>query len=298
MPDGSSDGASATRRGLLGAVGVGLGTALAGCAGVVDVERRTETERRTVDPAAVSTLVVTDVAGDVSFSAEPRDDVEVVARKRAVGGVSLDEFDATVRVTGDRLEVTTDEPRIVGLGGGGVDVEVTAPPDVDVDRLQTADGDVHAESVPDGAALVTADGDVSVTDARGAVRLESRDGDVRVDGAAGAVTATTADGAVRVRDPERVDTLRTRDGDVVADVPAVTADATVESSDGDLLLRLGDDLSAALTARTYDGDFALSGGGPRFRVRERTETRLRASVNGGDGALTARTNDGDITIRA
>lgn len=298
MPDGSSDGPSSTRRGLLGAVGVGLGTALAGCAGVVDVERRTETERRTVDPSAVSTLAVTEVTGDVSFSAEPRDDVEVVARKRAVGGVSLDEFDATVRVTGDRLEVTTDEPRIVGLGGGVVDVEITAPPDVYVDRLQTADGDVHAESVPDGAALVTADGDVSAADARGAVSLESSDGDVRVDGADGTVTATTTDGSVRVRNPERVDTLRTRDGDVVADVPATTADATVESSDGDLLLRLGDDLEAALTARTYDGEFALSGGGSGVRVRERTETRLRAAVNGGGAAVTARTNDGDITIRA
>lgn len=298
MPDGSSDGAPRTRRGLLGAIGVGLGTALAGCAGVVDIERRTETERRTFDPATVSTLAVTDATGDVSFSAEPRDDVEVVVRKRAVGGVSLDEFDARVRVTGDRLEVTTDEPRIVGIGGGRVDVEVAAPPDVAVDRLQTADGDVRAESVPDGAALVTADGDVSVTDARGAVSLESRDGNVRVDGAAGAVTATTADGAVRVQNPDRVDTLRTRDGDVVADVPAVAADATVESSDGDLLLRLGDDLSASLTARTLDGEFAVSGGGPGFRVRERTETRLRAAVNGGDAAVTARTNDGDITIRA
>ena len=297
MPDGSSDGASTTRRGLLGVVGVGLGTALAGCTGVVDLERRTETERRRFDPATVSTLAVTGATGDVSFRSEPRDDVAVTVRKRAVGGVSLDDIDATTEVTDGRLDVATDEPQVVGLGGAGVDIEVRAPPNVAVDRLRTADGDVSAESVPDGATLATSDGDVSVTGASGDVTAESRDGDIQVDGTAGTLSATTEDGTIRVRNPGRVDTLRTRDGDVVADVPAAAPDAVVESSDGDLMLRLGDDLSASLTARTYDGDFAVTGTDPSFRVRRQTDTRLRATVNDGDAALTARTNDGDITIR-
>lgn len=290
--------ASATRRRLLGALGVGAATALAGCGAVVDVDRRTKTERRSVDPSTVSTLAVTDVSGDVAFRAAPRDDVAVVARKRALGRVSFDDLDVSVRTDDGRLEVTTDEPRVVGFGGGRVDIEVRAPPSVAVDGIRTVDGDVRAESVPDGATLATTDGDVSVTDARGDVRAESRDGDVHVDGTAGALSATTVDGDIRVREPARVDTLRTRDGDVAADVPAAASDAVVASSDGDLLLRLGDDLSAALVARTDDGEFVVTGGASAFSIRERTESRLRATVNGGDAAVTARTRDGDVTIRA
>ncbi|QAU12138.1 hypothetical protein EKH57_04950 [Halorubrum sp. BOL3-1] len=298
MTDGSDDGAPTTRRRLLGAGGAALGGVLAGCSAVADAERRSTTERRTVDASTVSTLAVTDATGDISFRSKPRDDIEVVARKHALGGVSLDELDATVRVADDRLEVTTGEPRIFGFGGGRVDVEIHAPPSVAVDRLHTADGDVHAASVPDGATLVTSDGDVSVTDARGAVAVESRDGDVDIDGTGGPVSATTSDGTIRVRSPGRVETLRTRDGDVVADVPAVVEDAVVESSDGDLSLRLGEGLSAALTARTHDGEVSVTNAGSSFRVRERTETRLRAAVNDGDAVLTARTNDGDVAIRA
>jgi DUF4097 and DUF4098 domain-containing protein YvlB len=295
--DSTGDGSS-TRRRLLGAAGAGLATALAGCGAVVDVDRRTETERRSVDPSSVSTLALTDVSGDIAFHAESRDDVSVVVRKHALGGVSFDDLDATVRTADDRLEVTTDEPQVVGLGGGRIDIEVHAPPSVAVDELRTVDGDVRAESVPDGATLATTDGNVSVSDARGDVRAESRDGDIRVEETAGTLSATTVDGDIRVQNPGRVDALRTRDGDVVADVPAAASDAVVASTDGDLLLRLGDDLSAALTARTDDGEFAVSGGGSAFNVRERTESRLRATVNGGDAAVTARTRDGDVTIRA
>ncbi|MDB9232503.1 DUF4097 family beta strand repeat-containing protein [Halorubrum ezzemoulense] len=298
MRDRSAADGSSTRRRLLGAVGVGLGTTLAGCSGVVDVDRRTETERRSVDPSTVSTLAVTEATGDIDFRAESRDDIAIVARKRALGRVSFDELGATVRTVGDRLEVTTDEPRVVGFGGGRVDLEIRAPPSVAVDEVRTADGDVRAESVPDGATLGTTDGDVSVTDARGDVRAESRDGDVLVDGTDGTLSATTVDGEIRARDPARVDALRTRDGDVVADVPAAASDAVVASTDGDLLLRLGDDLSATLTARTDDGEFVVTDGGGAVSVRERTESRLRAAVNGGDAAVTARTRDGDITIRA
>lgn len=297
MTGGKSANAAATRRGLLGAVGVGLGSALAGCGSIRRMERDQARDTRTVDPSRVAALSVTDATGDIAFIGEPRDDIKIVSQKRATGGVSLNELDTDVRVVDGRLEITTDEPQLLGLGGGRVALELRVPPSVAVHRLHTNHGSVTGVGVPDGATLETLDGDVSVTRARGDVSVRSTKGDITVDGTGGDLSAKTLDGTIRVRDPERVAALTTQAGDVTADIPAVVDEALVESSAGDLLLQLGEGLSAALSAHTATGEFLLPNRAPRLRVHRRTETQLRAAVDSGTTRMTARTDDGDITIR-
>ena len=96
----------------------------------------------------------------------------------------------------------------------------------------------------------------------------------------------------------RVAALTTQTGDITADVPAVADDALVESSAGDLLLRLSEGLSATLSAHTRTGEFSVPKQAPQFRVHRRTEIQLHVAVERGTSRLTARTDDGDITIRA
>ena len=298
MTERNSANIVSTRRGLLGAVGVGLGSLLAGCGSVRQMEREQTRDTRTVDPSKVAALSVTEATGDIAFIGEPRDDIKIVSQKHATGGVSLNELDTNIQIVENRLEITTDEPQLLGLGGGRVALELRVPPSVAVHRLHTNHGDVTSVRVTDGATLEAPEGDVSVNRARGEVAARSTKGDITVDGTEGDLSATTLEGTIQVRDPIRVVALTTQTGDIIADVPAVADDALVESSAGDLFLRLSEGFSATLSAHTSTGEFSVPKQAPRFRVHRRTETQLRAAIERGTSRLTARTDDGDITIRA
>lgn len=298
MTERNSTNVVSTRRGLLGAVGVGLGSVLAGCGSVRRMKPGRIRDTRTVDPSRVAALSVTEATGDVAFIGEPRDDIKIVSQKHPTGGVTPQELDTNVQVVENRLEITTDEPQLLGLGGGRVALELRVPPNVAVHRLHTNHGDVTSVRVTDGATLEAPEGNVSVSRARGDISARSTKGDITVDGTEGDISATTLEGTIQVRDPMRVAALTTQTGDITADVPAVGDDALVESSAGDLLLRLSEGLSATLSAHTSTGEFSVPKQAPQFRVHRRTETQLHAAVERGTSRLTARTDDGDITIRA
>ena len=298
MFDRGPEATAVSRRKALGATGAAVASALAGCGSVVQVERDETTDEQTVDAPADATLSVVDATDAIAFTAERRDDVKVVAEKEAFGRVSLDELTVDVEETADRVEITTDKPTIVGFGGASVSLELYVPEEMAVDQLQTNDGAVTAQRVPDGAALRTRDGAIQITDARGDVTAETSDGDISVDGTDGMLSAVTQDGSIQVRDPGRVGEISTRDGDVMTDVPAVADDAEIESSDGNLLLRIGKELEAVLTAGTTDGEILVSDVASGLQIRRHTESELEAVVGDGTTPLRAHTNDGDVMLRA
>ena len=229
---------------------------------------------------------------------ESRDNIKITAQKHATGGVSLSELDIDVHVADNRVEITTDEPQLLGLGGGRVALELRVPPTVAADRLHTIHGDVTCVGVPDGTTVAAPDGDISIGEAQGDVTARSTNGDIHIDGTGGDLSAKTVNGTIQARNPARIVSLKTQNGDILTDVPDVVDEALVGSSAGDLLLRLGHGLHATLSAQTAHGEFSLPPQGSRFRIHRRTPTQVEAAVASGTARVTARTDDGDITIRA
>ena len=297
MFDRDTDGPVSRRR-VLGAASAGIASALAGCGSVVQIERDRTTDKQTIDASADATLSVVDATDAIAFTAEQRDDIKLVAEKDAFGGVSLDELRVNVEKTANRVEITTGRPDVVGLGGASVSLELYVPERMAVDRLQTTDGAVTARRVPDGAVLQSQDGAIQITDARGKITAETDDGDIAVNRTAGTLSAVTQDGSIQVRDPARVGELSTRDGDIMADVPAVANDAEIESSDGDLLLRIGETLDTVLTVGTADGEILVSDVAPGLQIQRQSDSELEAVVGDGTTPLQAHTNDGDVMLRA
>jgi DUF4097 and DUF4098 domain-containing protein YvlB len=286
-----------SRRKVLGAAGTGIASTLAGCGSVVQIERDGTTDEQTVDAPTDATLAVVDATDAIAFTAERRDDIKVIAEKEAFGEVSLDELTVEVERTDGRVEVTTDKPNVFGIGGASVSLKLYVPEEMDVDQLQTTDGAVTARQLPDGAALRARDGSIQITDAQGDVTAETSDGDISVDGTDGTFSAVTQDGSIQVRDPARVGEINTRDGNVMTDVPAVADDAEIESSDGNLLLRIGERLDTVLTAGTADGEILVSDVAPGLQIRRQTDSQLEAVVGDGSTPLRAHTNDGDVMVR-
>ncbi|ELZ49212.1 hypothetical protein C463_00055 [Halorubrum californiense DSM 19288] len=248
--------------------------------------------------SADTILSVVDVTDAIAFTAEQRDDIKLITEKEAFGGVSLDELSVGVEKTTNRVEITTDKPNVVGIGGASVSVELYVPEQMAVDRLQTTDGAVTAQRVPDGAVLQSRDGAVQITDAQGEVTAETNDGDITVNGTGGTLSAVTQDGSIQVRDPARIGEISTQDGDIMTDVPAVAKDAEIETSDGDLLLRIGEALDTVLTVGTADGEILVSDVAPGLQIQRQSDSELEAVVGDGTTPLRAHTYDGDVMLRA
>ena len=298
MFDRDTDESAISRRRVLGAAGAGIASTLAGCGSVVQIDRDATATEQTVEASADTTLSVVEATDAIAFTAEQRDDIKLVANKEAFGGVSLDELTVDVENTADRVEITTEKPDVIGIGGASVSLELYVPEALAVDQLQTSDGAVTARQVPDGATLRSRDGTIQITDAQGDVTAETNDGDIAVDGTGGTLSARTQDGSIQVRDPARVGEITTRDGDVTVDVAAVANDAAIESSDGDLLLRIGETLDMELTAGTDDGDILVSDVASGLQIQRQTDSHLEAIIGDGTTPLRAHTNDGDVMLRA
>lgn len=125
----------------------------------------------------------------------------------------------------------------------------------------------------------TSNGAVRVRGVRGAVTLRTSNGAIDVQDVDGELDAKTSNGAIR---------LRGVDGGQISAV----------SSNGSILIEVPSDVSAELKLETSNGsvsrrldDFQVTG-------LEGSRSRLRATLNGGDGQIVARTSNGGIDFRA
>jgi hypothetical protein len=284
-----------SRRRLVGAGAAAAVTALAGCSGtVLQIETDETTVERRFDAKKLSRLSVTDASDDVNVEGWDEDAVRVRAHKRAHGETKLTELELRSSVDGETLHLGTAKPNVVGIGGGSVDLEVDVPKPMQVDEIESGDGDVSIRDVSGDVAVESDDGDVAATGVSGDLSVETDDGDVAIDRTSGVVTAHSDDGDVTISDPGAVRDLSVDDGNVVAVVPAVDGRASIRADDGDVTVKLGDSVDATVRATVDDGEITVAGG--LGTVQTTTEDRVDATLGDGTNDLAIHADDGDVTV--
>jgi DUF4097 and DUF4098 domain-containing protein YvlB len=209
-------------------------------------------------------LAVQNFAGSILVRTWDKDAVRVEAEHAARDRVN-------VRTTEALLRISTSSDRGPSRT---VDFTLTVPPwlpvsldgtyvDIDVEGMQ---GEVTAETVG---------GDVRLKGGAGVVSLKSVEGVIEVDGSKGRLTLSTVNEAIAVRDTAGEITAETVNGDMtleriestVVDVATVNGDVLYDGSvrdggtyrfathNGDVTMRVQDQLNATVFVRTYRGDF-------------------------------------------
>lgn len=265
---------SVRRRELLAAGGVGL-AALAGC--IAPDQRVTEESEEAFPVTGGTPLAVENRNGDVRVERGDATDVEVELVKRTRFDASL--FDGvTVEGSTDDgvfvVRTTYERDRLASRVS--VDLTVRIPDAVPLSSASTANGDAVAEGVTGDATVQTVNGDAEARDVAGYVTLRSSNGDAVARDTVGVAGAATTNGEVDVA------VLDIRD------------DATLESTNGDVVAALASDLAVTVDVRTSNGtvevrDLDLSGG-------RRTARRVTGDLNGGGPTLTLRTVNGDVEL--
>jgi DUF4097 and DUF4098 domain-containing protein YvlB len=228
-----------------------------------------ETEEMTFEVNPGARISLENVNGDISVAGGGGSQVTVVAHKKANDQEYLDKMKIVVDATADYVRIETRHPeRDHGWfnwgdsGGGSVSYELTVPNDVELDSIETVNGDVTIRSV------------------------------------AGPVKASTVNGGLDVSDLVADVSLETVNGGISATFDALGADQRVEADavNGKIELYLPADASARVTAETVNGsidadDFGLK---PEKGFVGRD---LSGEIGGGDARISLDTVNGSIRIK-
>jgi DUF4097 and DUF4098 domain-containing protein YvlB len=203
-------------------------------------------------------------------------DVRVITR----GWKIKDDVQVTGNQSGNHVEIKLHKTSHVcfGVCSQSIRVEVRVPRESDL-NIHTDDGNVRVDGV------------------KGNLQFETGDGDVRLREVEGALHADTHDGNVDVNGRFNVLNLHTGDGNIDAEVGAASAPQSgwlLRSGDGNIRLRLPDNLGADLDAHSGDGEVHVAF--PITTSSSGNENSVRGKINGGGISIELRTGDGDIKV--
>jgi len=213
---------------------------------------------------------------EVSVGSSQQVDVRVITR----GWKIKDDIQITGNQSGNHVEVKLHKSSNVcfGVCFQSIRVEVRIPRESDL-NIHTDDGNVRVENVTGNLQFETGDGDVRLRDVEGSLHADTHDGNVEVNGRFNVLS------------------LHTGDGNIDAEVGAATAPQSgwlLRSGDGNIHLKVPDNLGADLDAHTGDGEVNV--GFPVTASGVGKENSFRGKINGGGVSIELRTGDGDIKV--
>ena len=219
-----------------------------------------------------------------------------------IQGYKPDQVRITENQSGDQvnLEVRTRTPHInfnFGTSHRWIRIEVSLPQHSNLE-VHTGDGQINAENIQGDLRLNTSDGRIQTASLKGKLELHTSDGHIEVSDADGQLDARTSDGHIRASGRFDNLNLETSDGEIFAEIRTgskMSSSWNVRSTDGRVTLRLPQDFSAELYARTGDGtihsDLPITMDAYTSKRHE-----IRGRLNSGGSTLTVRTSDGSIYL--
>lgn len=244
-----------------------IGAALMMAAMAVSADVK-ETEEMTFSVSPGARISLENINGDITVVGGG-DEVVVIAHKKADDKEYLDKLKIVVDASDDYVRIETRHPKREGGwfswgdgGGGSVAYELSVPDDVDLDTIETVNGDVEIRAVS------------------GKVKAGTVNGGLEVSGLVSDVSLETVNGSINAK----FDTLG--------------ADQRVEADavNGKIILHLPADTSARVTAETVNGSIDADDFG--LEVEKGFVGRdCRGEIGSGDARISLNTVNGSIRLK-
>jgi DUF4097 and DUF4098 domain-containing protein YvlB len=234
----------------------GTAVALFSMSALADV---TETENFSFDVKPGARVSVENINGDIDVVGDSVKQVKVVAHKKAGKQEYMDELEIVVDASEDHVRIETRHPDSSGGwfswgsdSSGSVSYELLVPMDVDLDSIDTVNGDVNIESVDGEVKAGTVNGTIEVSGANADVDLETVNGSIKATfdelGSGQRVKADTVNGKITVYLPAKAS----------ARIVAETVNGSIDADD------FGLEVEKGFVGRDLDGE--IGGGDARVSL--------------------------------
>jgi hypothetical protein len=228
--------------------------------------------------------------------------VEVDWKDRKATDYNINEFQSGDHVNFELKEKAPLEVHIFMGHRREPHVTVESPAALDLDG-QTTDGGLTVSGLQGRVELHTSDGAVDVSDVSGSLRLTASDGSIRIHNVSGTLESHSSDGHASIEGKFTAVQVRTSDGSLdmtFADGTQLSAASRIESSDGQVAVRIPRTLAADLDVHTGDGQIhcSLPVTMQGYTSSHSSGHDLRGHLNAGGVPLTIHTSDGNVTISA
>lgn len=253
-------------------------------------------ETRVIDIETVRKLKVGLVGGEIDVIAHDEPGMRI-----EVHGVTVK--DLRIEMSGDSLEI--DHPQLrwdnflevfrnFGAGGPKAEVSVVVPRDISL-TLGVVSASALVSGIRNDARLSTVSGDVIVDGLKGDLSLNAVSGDMQVRELVGALNANTVSGDIAATGSVRKATVDTVSGAVLVDSAGPVQSIDLNTVNGNVTVRLDDDLAANYVTRSVSGRVLIDGV-TRSSSRPSNYSGSTGELSGSFVDLRAHTVSGDITV--
>jgi len=214
-------------------------------------------------------------------------------------GVGSGDVRISERQDGNTITLDVRAPRSVwsfNLQSRSIEIELSVPRQANL-VARSGDGHIQVGDLAGDVNLRTGDGHITLTGVRGPMRVYTGDGRIEGHRLEGPLDAQTGDGSIRVSGLFDQLDLRTGDGHIQAEVESgskVAAGWSLRTSDGNIRLRVPENIRADLEVHTGDGRVNLDF--PVEVLGRLNPANIRGRINGGGPLLRLRSGDGNITL--
>jgi len=239
--------------------------------------------------------------GKIRVVGEDRDDIQMLAHKRARAECSeaahelLDAIVIQQHMAQDVLEFEVVVPRHWNRLGSA-DLELRVPRDVEV-HARTSNGKVCAQGLRCAFHAQSSNGSVRVEDVVGDVEVTTANAKVVCECTVGDLVARSSNGKIQIGDHRGSIDASTSNGLIYAHLHEISKDGvTLATSNGRVVLELPGEPDADVDVRVDNGvirsDFDLTGEGDAG-----PGSRVRARLGRGGAPIRLRTSNGTVSIR-
>ncbi|MGA9672427.1 MAG: DUF4097 family beta strand repeat-containing protein [Terracidiphilus sp.] len=217
------------------------------------------------------------------------------------------DFDLNESQSGDHVNFELKEKTYMGVhfkvgSWHNPRITVETPSRLDIEA-RTEDGSLKVSGVQGSLELHTGDGAVNVEDVAGSMRLTASDGNIKIHNVTGTLETRSSDGHATIDGRFTALQAHTSDGNLdvtLSEGTHLTSSSRIESSDGQVTVKLPRTLAADLDIHTGDGQIrstlplTMEG----YDSSHTSGHNLRGHLNAGGVPLTIHTSDGNVTISA
>jgi DUF4097 and DUF4098 domain-containing protein YvlB len=172
------------------------------------------------------------------------------------------------------------------------------PANTDV-KVKVVDGNIKASDLNGNLKLKTVDGDLKIKNCTGPMKLNTVDGNIKGFDCKGTIDTHTVDGDVKVSGVFNGIFFKSIDGEgdfLLQEGSRLTADCTLRTVDGDITLKIPDNLGFKLDFKAGDGDIRFSG--LDFKnVTLKKKHRFQGERGHAEYTIEVRSTDGDLRLK-